>query len=118
MQEVGETAEAILADDEKTLEKILEENQHRSDPYWIVLFAKPSKRPVDGKPTLVKYFKAHLTKPSSQVGMVIGEVDNSKGKIKWEVNMPDIPFGYEELGLENQGYFQEETAIPEAYLYN
>jgi hypothetical protein len=118
VQEVAETRDAIIEDDNRSLDEILQRHKGKKDPYWIVLFAKPSKRRVDGKPTLFKYFKPHTTKPSAQVGMVIGEVDNSRGTIRWEVNMPDAPFGYQVLGLEAAGAMEQETSIPEAYRYN
>lgn len=118
VQEVGETTLAILENDEKEIEKILYENSSRKEPYWIVLFVKPTKVKVDGKATLIKVLKPYFKKPQSQVGMIIGEVNNKLGKIKWEVNMPDRPFGYEILGLENDGVETYETSIPSSYLYN
>jgi len=117
-QEVGETSKAIVEDDEKEIERIINENKNFKDPYWIVLFAKPSKLCVEGKPTLIKVIKAYFTKPRSQVGMVIGEVNNQAGKIKWEVNLPDKPFGYHKLGLKEDGMNVYETSIPGAYVYN
>jgi len=117
-QEVGETTQAILEADEKAIEKILSEYSHMKEPYWIVIFAKPSKWKVDGKPTCLKVIKPYFTEPRSQVGMIIGKVDNKLGKIKWEVNMPDKPFGFELLGLEQSGCDVYETSIPTAYVYN
>lgn len=117
-QEVGETSKAIVEDDERQLEKILNANKDRQDPYWIVIFAKPAKVNVDGKPALVKVMKPYNVKPKSQVGMIIGEVSNKTGKIKWEVNMPDRPFGYHLLGLEQDGIQSYETSIPCAYVYS
>ena len=35
-QEVGETSKAIVEDDEKQIERILNENKDRREPYWIV----------------------------------------------------------------------------------
>ncbi len=118
VQEVGETTTAIVEDDEKAIEKILDENKNRKEPYWIVLFAKPTKVKVDGKAALIKVLKPYFSKPISQVGAIIGEVNNQLGKIKWEVNMPDRPFGYQLLGLEEDGVEVYETSIPSAYLYN
>ena len=118
VQEVGETSHEIVKDDERQIDKILSANKDRRDPYWIVIFVKPSDRKVDGKPTLIKVIKPYMTKPRSQVGMIIGEVDNKLGKIKWEVNMPDRPFGYHLLGLEQDGAQVYETSIPSAYVYN
>jgi hypothetical protein len=118
MQQVGETSDAIIEDDNKEVERILSENKSRQDPYWIVMFVKPAKVTVDGRPALMKYLKAVYTKPRPQVGMIIGCVDNKSGTIKWEVNMPDKPFGYEALGLGSDGLVAQETSIPQSYRYN
>jgi hypothetical protein len=117
-QEVGETSKAIVEDDEKRIEAILSSNKDRKEPYWIVIFAKPLKANVDGKPALIKVIKPYLTRPQSQVGLIVGEVNNASGKIKWEVNLPDRPFGYHLLGLEQDGCQVFETAIPDSYVYN
>lgn len=117
-QEVGETTQAILEDDAKIIEKILNDNKNVQDLYWIVIFAKPAKGiTVEGRPTIMKVIKAYFTKPRSQVGMVIAEVDNKSGKIKWEVNMPDKPFGFEALGIHQDGHTVYETTIPQSYFY-
>lgn len=118
-QEVGETSKAIVEDDERTIEKILAENKDRRELYWIVLFAKPAKGfTVDGMPTLIKVIKAYYTKPRQNVGMVVGEVNNVTGNIKWEVNLPDKPFGFEVIGLQQDGIQTYETTIPQSYAYN
>ena len=117
-QEVGETSKAIVESDEKRVEMILNANKQRKEPYWIVIFSKPFHRRVEGKPTLVQVIKPYYTKPQSQVGMIVGEVNNSTGKIRWEVNLPDKPFGYELLGLEAEGVKTYETSIPASYVYN
>jgi hypothetical protein len=118
VQEVGETSKAIIEADEKRIEQILCANKNRTEKYWIVIFAKPSPKSVEGKPTLIKVIKPYFTKPQSQVGMIIGEVDNKSSKIKWEVNMPDRPFGFQLLGVEEDGVQSYETSIPGAYVYN
>jgi hypothetical protein len=117
-QEVGETTKAIVEADEKKIEAILSSNKDRKEPYWIVIFAKPLKATVDGKPALIKVIKPYSIKPKSQVGLIVGEVDNARGTIKWEVNMPDRPFGYHLLGLEQDGCQVHETSIPDSYVYN
>lgn len=117
-QEVGETTKAIVEDNERRLEEILNANKHREDLYWVVIFAKPTKLFIEGKPTLIQVIKPYDQKPKSQVGMIIGEVNNKAGKIKWEINMPDRPFGYDLLGLEQDGVQSYETSIPGAYIYN
>lgn len=118
MQQVGETSQAIVEDDEKELERLLRENKSRQEPYWIVIYAKPSKTMVDGKPTLLKYRKAVYKRPRPQVGMITGEVNNKAGTIDWEINMPDKPFGYSMLGLESDSTIKVSTKTnPQAYHY-
>lgn len=119
-QETGETRDAIIEDDEKRIQEILDANKNRSEPYWIVIFAKPSKNCVDGKPTLVKHIKAYPIKPKPQVGMIVAEVDNSKGTMQWDINMPQRPFdfdGLKALGAQDANdVVVETTSIPGAYI--
>lgn len=119
-QETGETRDAIIEDDNKRIQEIVAANKGLKDPYWIVVFAKPSKTCVEGRPTLIKHIKAYKTKPMSQVGMLIGEVDNSKGAISWEVNMPQRPFDFDALQLvgaqRKEEVVTETTSIPGAYI--
>lgn len=119
-QETGETRDAIIEEDNKRIQEILHENRNRTDPYWIVVFAKPSKIAVDGKPTLMKHIKPYGTKPPPQVGQIVGEVNNATGEIKWDVNMPQRPFDYEklkEMGAQDcDEVVVETTSIPGAYI--
>lgn len=119
-QETGETRDAIIEDDNKRIQEIVAANKGLKEPYWIVVFAKPSKNCVEGRPTLIKHIKAYKTKPMSQVGMLIGEVDNSKGAISWEVNMPQRPFDFDALQLvgaeQKEEVVTETTSIPGAYI--
>lgn len=117
-QEVGETSQAIYDDDQRWVEETINKHKDRTDPYWLVIFAKPAKASVEGKPTLVKVRKAYFTKPTPQVGMITGEVNNKTGKINWEINMPDRPFNFEALGLKQEGSVSYETSIPGAYVFN
>jgi len=120
VQETGETRNAIIEDDNKQIQDIVDANKHLKDPYWIVVFAKPSKVAVEGKPTLMKHIKAYKTKPSSQVGQIVGTVDNSKGTIEWEVNMPQKPFDFNALQIigaeRKEEVVVETTTIPGAYI--
>ena len=119
-QETGETRDAIIEDDNKQIQAIIEANKNLTEPYWIVLFAKDSKVAIDGKFTLMKHIKAYKTKPASQVGMITGEVDNSKGTIDWEVNMPQKPFDFNALQVYGakpcDEVVVETTTIPGAYI--
>jgi len=116
-QETGETRDAILEDDEKLIQEILNANANRKEKYWIVIFAKPAKGSVDGKPTLAKHIKPYNVKPTSQVGMIVGEVNNEKGTIEWDVNMPQAPFDFDGLGAQmDDEVVVETTSIPHAYI--
>lgn len=119
-QETGETRDAIIEADEKAIQDILDANKNLTDPYWIVLFAKPAKVCVDGKPTLMKHLKAYKQKPAPQVGMISAEVNNRKGTLKWDVNMPQCPFDFDALkayGAESSDeVIVETTSIPQAYV--
>ena len=119
-QETGETRDAILEGDNKLIQGIVDANKHRTDPYWIVVFAKPAKVSVGGQPTLVKHIKPYAVKPTPQVGMIVGEVDNKKGTIEWEVNMPQKPFDFDALqavGAQSADeVVVETTSIPGAYV--
>ena len=119
-QETGETRDAMIEDDNKRIQQIVDFYKSRRDPYWIVVFAKPFKQQVEGKPTLIKHIKPYFTKPESQVGMMIGTVDNTKGDIRWEVNMPQRPFDFDALqGLgaeESNEVVVETTSIPNSYI--
>jgi len=119
-QETGETRDAIMEDVQKRLADIMSANKDRKDPYYIVLFAKPYKGCVDGKPTLVQHVKAYPNKPASQVGMIVGKVDNSRGDIQWEINMPQRPFDFDALQIYGakpcNEVVTETTTIPGAYV--
>jgi hypothetical protein len=119
-QETGETALAIMEDDKKRLEEIVNANKDRKDPYWIVIFAKPAHQMFQGKHALLKHFKPYTTKPRSQVGQIVGEVNNKTGKILWEVNMPQVPFDFDALKIYGakpcDEIVTETTTIPWAYI--
>lgn len=120
VQEIGETRDAIIEADNKRIQEIVDANKNRTEKYWIVVFAKESKVCVEGRPTLMKHIKAYPVKPTSQVGMIVGEVDNSTGTIDWEVNMPQKPFDFQALqGLgatPSNEVVIETTTIPGAYV--
>jgi len=118
LQEIGETVNEILLDDEKEVNRIINENKDRREPYWILIFAKPAKVLVDGFPAMMRYRKAVFQRPQSQVGLIICEVNNATGTLRWEVNMPDRPINFEAMGLEADGGFQVKSNIASAYVYN
>ena len=119
-QETGETRDAIIEDDNRVIQQIIDANKALREKYWIFLFSKPSKAVVNGLPTLDKFIKPYKNRPSSQVGGIIGCVDNIKGTVEWEVNMPQRPFDFDalkQLGAESCDESVVETSsIPEAYV--
>lgn len=119
VQEVGETRDAILEDVQKMFNNILDANKDRKSPYWVVIFAKPEKGLFNGLPALHQHIKAYSTKPQSQVGMIVAEVNNSKG-ISWEINQPQKPFDFDMLQLLGAApcdeVVTETTTIPWAYV--
>ena len=118
-QQIGETRDAIIEDDERIIQKILDANKHLTGKYWIVIFAKQSSTSIDGKPTLTKYIKPHFKfRPRSLVGLIIGEVDNSKGSLDWEVNHHDVPLDFGQLGLFDAEPIAMKTKIGASYIYN
>ena len=52
--------------------------------------------------------------------MIVGEVDNHKGTIQWDVNMPQRPFDFDALQLVGakpcNEVVVETTSIPGAYI--
>lgn len=120
MQQIGETRDALIEDNNKRVQEIVDHYKDKTEPYWIVLFAKPAKANVEGKPALIQVVKPYFTKPSPQVGMVYGEVNNKKGQIKWVVNMPQAPFDYNGLLMmgaqEANEMVVETTEIPQSYI--
>jgi len=119
VQEIGETRNAIIEDDERIIQKILDANKHRTGKYWIVLFAKKAPLQVEGKPTLTKFIKPYFAhRPRSMVGLIIGEVDNSRGTLDWEVNQHDIPIDFAQMGLTDAESIVTKTNIGSQYIYN
>lgn len=120
IQETGETRDAIMEDDNRQIEAILNANRHLRDKYWIVIFAKPSRNSVDGMPTLVKHIKPYKTKPVSQVGMIVAEVNPVAGTLEWDVNMPQRPMDFNKIpGVQEIAggeLVTETTSIPNAYI--
>ena len=119
-QETRETTDAITEDDQKDIDAIISFNKERKKPYWIVIFAKPSKNFVDGKPALMKHIKAYGFEPPAQVGMITCKVDNQEGTFQWDVNMPQIPFDFDGLfkygAEEKKEDVVETTSIKDAYI--
>lgn len=119
-QETGETRDAILEDRQKRIDNIISANKNRKDPYWIVIYAKPSPKLIDGKPALIEHIKPYASRPPSWVGAIIAEVNNQKGDVKWEINMPQRPFDFDAVaslgGKPCDEVVVETTSIPDAYV--
>jgi len=120
VQQIGETRDAIMSDMNKRVQDIIQANSEKREPYWIVIFVKEGKKPVNGKHALYQHIKAYSKKPQTQVGMIIAEVNNQTGKISWDVNMPQKPFDFSGLQLYGakpcDELVTETTSIPGAYI--
>lgn len=121
VQELGETSLAIMENDNRIIQQILDANTNRPGKYWIMLVAKRMKNHINGRPAVRKMIKAYAERPPSFVGAILGEVDNDNGTIRWEVNMPDVPIDYagvRALGAKDGAETIIETAtLGDAYMH-
>lgn len=117
---VGDISYQMMKDDTKIINDIIYHNRNRKDKYYIVYVCKPMRQHINGVPVMAKVIKAYGKKPMSMVGMVVAEVDNSSGSIKWEVNMPQRATDYIDLTALGakacDEVVTETTTIPWAYV--
>ncbi len=118
-QQIGETADAYLEDLQKLINKAVELNKDRTDPYYIWIALKPGKLTDSyGRFMIKQHFKVYTKRPPSLVGAIIVKADNSDGSLDWEINPPDVPFAFEALGGELVEEIPMDTPIAGAYHYN
>lgn len=118
--QAGEIADSWMDLDRKEIEKILNANQKREDPYWILLFEQvtPHKKlNFYGARPIVRTIKVYPRKPPALVGCCIAEVNNKQGSITWEIYPKDIPYTWDLLSdkVKPEVY---KCKIPDAYIYN
>ena len=98
VQQIGETTDAILEDlINNIINPIIDKNKNKKDPYFILIFAKPTINKLDGRCVAAQTAKVLNYRPASFIGSILLEIDNKTGKIKQEVNQSDIPIDIEGL---------------------
>jgi len=117
-QQLDETVDAYLEDLQRLVDKTIQLNRDRREPYYIWIAQKPSKLlDVKGRYTIKQHYKVYKTRPPSMVGTIIVMVDNANSILDWEVNPPDVPINFEALGVEVTKTAPLDTSIANSYIY-
>jgi len=122
-QELRETAEAMMAEDAKEIEKIL--NRRPNDSFWIVVHHKPVPkdrlRMDTGEQIIMRVVKDYDKQPSNQLGTMVHTVKNGE-IVDTKVNLHDVPIDWERVaplaGDESTPFVQERPDLKGSYLYN
>jgi hypothetical protein len=119
-QELGETVNEIIKDDERDIQAIL--NRRGNDHYWIVIHHKPTKQRLStGELIIRKVIKDYDMKPRPLIGTIVLEVKDSR-IISETVNVPDAPIDWWQLegkiGSSVNPHVQKRPDIARDYLYN
>lgn len=120
VQELGETREAMLKDDDLAVQKIL--NERPTGHYWIVLHHKPTDRvTTKGQKVIMRLCKAYDQKPRNLLGTVILEIKDGE-IIKHDINLHDAPIDWgtveKHAGIITNPYVQENKDNASAFIYN
>jgi len=84
-QTVAETTEAMSKDYLESLHKVIKDHEHIKEPYYIIEVLKPDSF-LEGVIKLTHI--ARRTKPRSQWGIAVFEVDNEKGECRYLWGLP------------------------------
>ena len=119
-QELGETSQQMMKDDDQEVQKIL--NRRPNGHYWIVIAHKPSKYKLDtGEKIIMRVCKDYDKPPKPLMGTVVLEVKEGQ-IIGHSINIPDAPIDWgtieKKSGLIENPYVQHRPDIGKAYLYN
>jgi hypothetical protein len=120
-QELGETVDAMMADDMKEVESIINDNP--KGLIYIVIHHKPTKhRMQSGEQVLVRVCKKYDKKPQPLLGTIILTVKDGD-ILDTQVNLHDMPIDEARLapllGLEETPVVQQgRRDIAGAYAYN
>lgn len=120
VQELGETTEAMIKDDDLAVQEIL--NRRPTGHYWIVLHHKPSKMVLDtGEKVIMRLVKDYNQKPRNLLGTIILEVKDGQ-VISHDINLHDAPIDWgaieNKAGLIETPYVQTNKDNARAYVYN
>lgn len=119
VQELGETAQAMMKDDFKQVEKLL--NDRPTGKYWILIHHKPMRSKLStGEQVIAKVIKAYSTKPPPLIGTVVLEVVDGS-IVNQEVNLHDAPIAWDKIeplaGFDAQPLVQNKENASD-YVYN
>jgi hypothetical protein len=120
MQELGETVQEMIKDDDQVVQDIL--NQNPRGHYWIVIHHKQTKQRLkSGEVIIRKLIKAYSTKPNTLLGTVILEVKDGE-VIGHEINLHDAPIDWGSIiplaGHSENPYVQHRPGLGRAFIYN
>lgn len=118
-QEIGETAQAMMKDDMRRVEEIL--NSRPSGNYWILIHHKPHKAKLDtGEKVIVKLIKAYDIQPPPLLGTIVFTVVDGT-IVDQKVNLHDVPIAWDKIvpqaGYESQPLVQHKENAKD-YVYN
>lgn len=119
MQELGETVDAVMADDFKKIEAIL--NEKKGD-YWIVVAYKTTNvRMNTGEGVVWRMIKAYDKKPKPLLGTIVYTVKQGE-IVDTQVNPHDAPIDWGAIipnaGLEANPLVMHRPDIANQYIYN
>lgn len=119
-QDLGETVSALMRDDERDIEQIL--NKNPRGRYWILIHHKPTHEvTTEGQKVIRSVIKKYEARPPPLLGTVIMEVKDGE-IVDTDVNFHDAPIDFQTLGdlgaVETNPIVQKRKANTSAYLYN
>lgn len=123
-QELRETVDAVMADELKLVQDIL--NKHPTGDYWILMHHKPVHRNLQrtdkGQSVVRRVIKRYTSKPSTQLGTVVFTVKDGE-IVDTEVTLHDIPIDTAKLlpiigDPDGIAHVESRPEIARNYIYN
>jgi len=120
VQELGETKQAMMAQDEKDVEDIL--NRRPTGHYWIVIHHKLTHMKLQtGEHVMVRVVKDYDKRPEALIGTIIMEVKDGE-IVNTEVSPHDAPIDWgsveQKAGLVDPTTGIENHRAAKGYVYN
>jgi hypothetical protein len=118
-QELGETVQAMMEDDLKSIQEVL--NQRPTGNYWILVHHKPTKDILStGHRVIRRVIKVFNEEPPSLIGTFVFEVKDGN-VVGCDVHLPDAPINWGLIepiaGLSATPLVQDKN-IAKEYFYN
>jgi hypothetical protein len=120
VQQLRETSEAMIAEEEKQVERIL--NERPRGHYWIIIAHKPLKQRLNGGQFIIKkVVMVSEKKPEALLGTIVLEVNDGQ-IISHEISPLDAPIDYGRIekhaGSTEYSQFIVNPRAASAYVYN